>query len=96
MLCLLLIALLIAFGSAVPQPTERKRVRDQIDAAIVPAWSNLVSVLFLCHIEIGARFKTLHFLGCEAFSLTSRKDVNGHQKGQAEFVGGYLSLLERR
>jgi hypothetical protein len=36
------------------------------------------------------------FLGCEAFSLTSRKDVNGHQKGQAQFVGGYLSLLEPR
>jgi hypothetical protein len=36
------------------------------------------------------------FLGCEAFSPTSRKDVNGHQKGQAQFVGGYLSLLEPR
>jgi hypothetical protein len=38
--------------------------------------------------------KTPHFLGCEAFSLTSQKDANGHQKGQAGFVGGYLSLLE--
>jgi hypothetical protein len=52
--------------------------------------------LLLCQIEIGARFRTLHFLGCEAFSLTSQKDVNGHQKGQAQFVGGYLSLLEPR
>jgi hypothetical protein len=34
------------------------------------------------------------FLGCEAFSLTLQKDVNGHRKGQAQFVGGYLSLLE--
>jgi hypothetical protein len=35
-------------------------------------------------------------LGWGAFSLTSQKDVNGHQKGQAQFVGGYLSLLEPR
>ena len=40
--------------------------------------------------------KAPHFLGCEAFSLTSQKDANGHQKGQAEFVGGCLSLLEPR
>jgi len=66
------------------------------DAAMIFARANFVNVLFLCHIAIGARFRTLHFLGCEAFSLTSQKDVNGHQKGQAQFVGGYLSLLEPR
>jgi hypothetical protein len=80
----------------VPQPTERQRIGNQINAAMIFAWADFVSVLFLCHIEIGARFGTLHFLGCEAFSLTSQKDVNGHQKGQAQFVGGYLSLLEPR
>jgi hypothetical protein len=80
----------------VPQPIKWQHITDWIDAAIVPARSNLVRVLFLCHLEIGARFRTLHFLGCEAFSLTSQKDVNGHQKGQAQFVGGYLSLLEPR
>jgi hypothetical protein len=53
-------------------------------------------VLFLCHIEIGARFGTLHFLGWEASLLTSQKDVNGRQKGQEQFVGGYLSVLEPR
>ncbi len=37
-----------------------------------------------------------HILGCEAFSVTSQKDANGHQKGQSEFVGGYLSLLQPR
>jgi hypothetical protein len=30
------------------------------------------------------------FLGCEAFSLTSQKDAGGHQKGQAQFVDGFL------
>jgi hypothetical protein len=46
---------------AVPQPIEWQRIGTQIDAATVPARSNLVSVLFLFHTEIGGRFRTLHF-----------------------------------
>ncbi len=38
----------------------------------------------------------IFFLGCETFSLTSQKGVNGHQKGQVEFADGYLSLSEPR
>ena len=46
--------------------------------------------------HLDARLKTRYFLECEAFSLTSQKDVNGHQKGQVQFADGYLSLLEPR
>jgi hypothetical protein len=42
------------------------------------------------------KIQNTNFLGCEAFSLTSQKDVNGHQKEPAQFVDGYLSLLEPR
>jgi hypothetical protein len=49
---------------------------------------------FLVHGRYRRKIENTIFLRCEAFSLTSRKDANGHQKGQAQFVGGYLSLLE--
>jgi hypothetical protein len=48
---------------------------------------------FLVHRRNGRKIEKTTFLGCEHFSITSQKDVNGHQKGQAQFVDGYLSLL---
>ena len=48
----------------------------------------------LVHGRNGRKIEKTRFLGCEAFSITSQKDANGHQKGQAQFVDGYLSLLE--
>jgi hypothetical protein len=40
------------------------------------------------------KIKDAIFLECEAFSHTSQKDVNGHQKGQVQFADRCLSLLE--
>jgi len=51
---------------------------------------------FLVQPRNGPKIETNTFLGCEAFSLTSQKDASGHQKGQAQFVDGYLSLLAPR
>jgi hypothetical protein len=39
------IALLIAFGSPVPQPTEWQRIDNQIDAAFIFARSDFVNVV---------------------------------------------------
>jgi hypothetical protein len=63
--------------------------------ATISAPSNLVSVLFLFTVDVCRKIEKTTFLGCEAFSLTSQKDANGHQKEQAQFVDGYLSLLEQ-
>jgi hypothetical protein len=49
---------------------------------------------FLVHRRSRRKIENTIFLGCEAFSLTSQNDASGHQKGQAQFVDGYLSLLE--
>src|SRR5215831_2768577 len=51
---------------------------------------------FLVQPRNGPKIETNTFLGCEAFSLTSQKDASGHQKGQAQFVDEYLSLLAPR
>jgi len=48
---------------------------------------------FLVHRRNGRKIERTKFLECEASSLTSQKDASGHQKGQAQFVDGYLSLL---
>ena len=80
----------------IPQAAEWQRIGNQIEAVFIFTRSHLVAIRFLCHMETDARFRTLHFLGCEAFSLTSQKDANGRSKGQVAFVGGYLSLLELR
>jgi hypothetical protein len=48
---------------------------------------------FFLHRQNGRKIEKATFLGCETLSLTSQKDASGHQKGQAQFVDGYLSLL---
>jgi len=80
---------------AVPQATEWQRIGNQIDAMI--AEHRISQACFSCVTSKSTQDSEHYiFQGCEAFSLTSQKDVNGHQKGQVQFVGGYLSLLEPR
>jgi hypothetical protein len=69
---------------------------NQIDAAMIPGAVESRKRAFLVSHRNRRKIQNTNFLGCEAFSLTSQKDVNGHQKGPAQFVDGYLSLLEPR
>jgi hypothetical protein len=48
---------------------------------------------FLVHRRCRRMIENTIFFRCEAFSLTSQKDASGHQKGQAQSVDWYLSLL---
>ena len=46
----------------VPQPTERQRIGNQIDAALVFAWADFVNVLWASH-DTGQRLASSPWLG---------------------------------
>ena len=69
------IALLTAFGSAVPQPTEWQRVRDQIKAALVAARSHFVSVHRLQRRKLA--FQSQGHYGCWSNGRAHRAAASG-------------------